>query len=149
MLRIFLSVIIFFVAQWGHSEDCNYDFIGRHLIVSYIGCDSQALCAEGVLEAKMLEAAKASGLSVLSTSSYKFEPQGMTQVLLLSESHASIHTYPEHNACFVDLFTCGTSADNDSFQKILANYLQPEKVEARLISRGEGIEELTLKSRKY
>ena len=52
-------------------------------------------------------AAVASGANVVQTISKKFEPQGVTVICLLSESHISIHTWPEEGKAAVDVYTCG------------------------------------------
>jgi S-adenosylmethionine decarboxylase len=52
-------------------------------------------------------AAAASGATVVQTISKKFEPQGVTVICLLSESHISIHTWPEEGKAAVDVYTCG------------------------------------------
>jgi S-adenosylmethionine/arginine decarboxylase-like enzyme len=65
----------------------------------------------------------------------------LTMVFLLSESHASIHTYPEHGACFVDLFTCGNKCSGEKFDQALREYLKPAHVTARVLIRDEGIAE--------
>jgi S-adenosylmethionine decarboxylase len=62
--------------------------------------------------------------------------------ILLSESHASIHTYPEHGKCFVDLFTCGDSCSNHIFNEELQKYLKPKKVAAMVLIRDDNITEL-------
>ena len=54
-------------------------------------------------------AAIASGATVLKTVSHKFEPQGITAICLLSESHVSAHTWPEKGESAVDFFTCGNT----------------------------------------
>jgi S-adenosylmethionine decarboxylase len=61
--------------------------------------------------------------------------------LLLSESHAAIHTYPEHNACFVDLFTCGDHCHNEPFDRVLREYLKPGAVQSKVLIRDEAFTE--------
>ena len=107
-----------------------------------MGCNQEALSNEHVLKEKMKEAAAASGVTILSSSDHHFEPSGVTQVLLLSESHASIHTYPEFDSCFVDLFTCGTDFQMDKFDQILTEYLKPKKASHKLLMRQESCEEV-------
>ena len=56
-------------------------------------------------------AVRESGLTVLDEGFYKFSPYGFTCFLLLSESHASVHAWPEHGYCAIDLFTCNLTMD--------------------------------------
>lgn len=90
----------------------------------------------------MNRAVKASGATVLNATAHVFPPNGLTAVYLLSESHASIHTYPEHRACFVDLFTCGDHCSADKFHEELQSYLKPDEVEAKTFSRHKSLEEI-------
>jgi S-adenosylmethionine decarboxylase proenzyme len=94
--------------------------------------------------AAMDRAVEASGATILNRTHHVFPPDGLTAVYLLSESHASIHTYPEFGACFVDLFTCGDHCSPVGFDQILREYLGPSEVNARLFLRHEGVEETTL-----
>ncbi len=113
----------------------EFEFSGRHLLASYSGCDPGAIRDVKGLSAAMLAAVKASGATLLSASDHIFPPDGMTAVLLLSESHASIHTYPEHNSCFVDIFTCGTTCKVEAFDAVLRSFLRPRKHSRRIIAR--------------
>lgn len=60
------------------------------------------------LEALAVAAARNGGATVLDVLRHKFDPQGVSLVLLLAESHLSVHTWPEAGECYVDVFTCGT-----------------------------------------
>ncbi|MBI3508880.1 MAG: S-adenosylmethionine decarboxylase, partial [Chlamydiia bacterium] len=82
-------------------------------------------------------AVQQSGATVLDSARYVFTPNALTMVYLLSESHASIHTYPEYNACFVDLFTCGNKCSAERFDAALRAYLKPRNVNARMFERTE------------
>ena len=79
----------------------------------------------------------ASGATILQSVRHVFEPDGMTAVVLLSESHASIHTYPEHRACFVDIFTCGSRCEVEAFDGVLRDFLKPRTATRRIIQRYE------------
>jgi len=65
-------------------------------------CNDMEFCAEVIIEAIIRSKCK-----LLQLATHKFLPQGLTIVALLSESHLSVHTYPEHNYMAVDIFTCG------------------------------------------
>jgi S-adenosylmethionine decarboxylase len=113
----------------------SYEFIGRHMIAEYYGCEKEAIYNNKKLKKVMIAAAKASGATLLKSVEYRFLPHGYSFVILLSESHASIHTYPELRACFVDLFTCGTRCDSSKFENVLRAYLRPERAKSKVIER--------------
>lgn len=113
-----------------------HDFIGTHFLASYCDCNLDRLTDLKELEIVMIEASNSSGATVLDSLHYIFEPDAMTLVILLSESHASIHTYPEYSSCFVDLFTCGDSCDYRNFHAVLMDYLQPDSISTHVFLRG-------------
>jgi S-adenosylmethionine decarboxylase proenzyme len=119
-----------------------YDFRGKHFLASYLECDQEVLKDPEAMKTVMLEAAKECGATVLDYTAYVFPGNGLTMVIMLSESHASIHTYPEHNACFVDLFTCGERANHEIFNQVLQNHLQSKKVNHKVFLRHQDVEEL-------
>jgi S-adenosylmethionine decarboxylase len=81
--------------------------MGKHFLLNLYGCSSVLLNNEHFLVDLMENAAIASGATVLKTVFHKFDPQGITAICLLSESHISIHTWPEENKASADIFTCG------------------------------------------
>lgn len=143
MLRNSLLVFISFF-QIIHAEE--YYFKGQHFVASYLDCNNATLSDPVHLMLAMDNAVKASGATILNRSSYIFEPDGLTVVYLLSESHASLHTYPEHGRCFVDLFTCGDSCSAEKFHQALQSYLEPKEVSAKLFIRGEQVEEIAFQN---
>ncbi len=113
----------------------QYQFFGRHLLAQYYECDPAALSDPRQLAAAMKQATLASGATILGELDYTFTGNGYSMVILLSESHASIHTYPEYNACFVDLFTCGQKCSAERFDAALRAYLKPKRVASKLEER--------------
>lgn len=81
---------------------------GTHYLVDIHSCDEKILDDVEYLSKLLEAAAELSGATVLQTRSHKFEPQGVTAFCLLSESHISIHTWPEEKTAAIDMFTCGT-----------------------------------------
>lgn len=117
------------------SEE-EFEFGGRHLIASYIECEPERLRSYRDLDKAMRRAIEASGATVMKDSRHIYENGGMTIVYLLSESHASIHTYPEHNSCFVDIFTCGYVCDPMKFHEGMIEYFNPKTTTKKLTNRG-------------
>lgn len=132
-----MKKILFFISLVVLLQGENYQFYGNHFIANYTGCNLEALEDVERLASVMEEAIRASGATILSTAQHRFSPAGFTMMLLLSESHASIHTYPEHRACFIDLFTCGESCDRRLFEEKIEEYLQPVRKEKQYIIRKE------------
>ena len=122
------------------SEE-KYEFIGKHLMANYIGCDHNALVNFEKLEEALVEACTKGKATVLTTSKHIFPPDGFSMLLLLAESHASIHTYPEYDSCFVDFFTCGTTCSPEIFNEVLKKYLKPRKSIDKIYLREETIKE--------
>jgi len=79
----------------------------KHILFTLYECDVELLDDRMYIENMMFEAATASNATFLNTVSHKFEPQGVTAVTLLAESHISIHTWPEEGMAVCDIFTCG------------------------------------------
>ena len=74
--------------------------------------------------------------NVVETAVHRFEPQGMTLVYILSESHFTIHTYPEHNYLSMDLYICNPEYDLAGFGDTLVNLVKPVHYNAALDVRG-------------
>ncbi|QVL56916.1 MAG: adenosylmethionine decarboxylase [Simkaniaceae bacterium] len=133
MRKLFFLIVCSFGILF--AEECDYAFQGKYFIASYYGCSQEPLLDKEGLQRAMLIAAEASGAGVLKYVDYHFDGGGYTLTILLSESHASIHTYPEHNACFVDLFTCGERCSHEDFNEVLTNFLKPADAHIRSIER--------------
>ena len=81
--------------------------MGKHYLLNLYDCPFDLLDNERFLFDLMEIAAESSGATIIQTISKKFDPQGVTVVSLLSESHISIHTWPEEGKAACDIFTCG------------------------------------------
>lgn len=81
--------------------------MGKHYLLNLYGCSFVLLNDEHFLMDLLENAAIASGATVIQTIFKKFDPQGVTVICLLSESHISIHTWPEEGKAAVDVYTCG------------------------------------------
>ncbi|CAM3501142.1 adenosylmethionine decarboxylase [Marinicrinis lubricantis] len=116
----------------------EYSTFGRHVAVDTWGVQFELLNNAEWLEAQMVEAAEASGATVLSVQSKQFEPQGATVLVMLSESHLSIHTYPEKGFAAIDCYTCGETVDPQIAIDVMVSVLKPEKIYAKKLVRGLG-----------
>jgi S-adenosylmethionine decarboxylase len=89
------------------------------------------------LERILIESAKKSGNIPLKFSYHKFNPHGLTGVLLLAESHISFHSWPEFGYLAIDIFSCGKNTKPEKALNYLKRVLKPKKVEVFIIKRGE------------
>ena len=135
-----MKFFLFFLTAILSAEE--FRFSGKHFIASYLDCDLKSLGnLDGLIQA-MDKAVAASGATILDKTPYVFPPNGLTIVYLLSESHASLHTYPELGTCFVDLFTCGDLCSAERFHEVLKDYLQPAQINARYFLRDRDVKEV-------
>jgi S-adenosylmethionine decarboxylase len=86
----------------------------------------------------MRQATTETGLTTLHSYFYGFSRGGVTGMILLKESHISIHTWPEHNYAAVDVFTCGSRKDAFQVYRSLVESLQPQHVNKEEIRHGIG-----------
>ena len=85
--------------------------LGEHYICDLSNCNREVLFDPERAYALFSRAVKESGLTVVDEGFYKFSPHGFTCFLLLAESHASLHAWPEYGYCAIDLFTCAIGKD--------------------------------------
>lgn len=111
--------------------------IGKHITVDMYGCSFESLDNMDFVKNAMLTAVNEAQMTLLDFTSHKFEPQGLTALALLAESHMSIHTYPELGYAAVDVFTCGDHSRPDKAVAILKDFLKPTKVKTTNIRRGD------------
>ena len=91
----------------GYKGNPNDEVVGKHCILELYDCDPKLLDDEKFIHKMMKSAAKGANMQFLDFVSHEFEPQGVTALALLGESHMSIHTWPELGYAMVDVLTCG------------------------------------------
>lgn len=111
------------------------DTRSRHLLVEYHGCNRAMLDDLQGIEALMRVAAKAAGTTIVSSVFHPFTPQGVSGVVVIEESHLSIHTWPEHGYASVDFFTCG-DGEPERAHEVLREGLEATRSEVLVIDRG-------------
>jgi S-adenosylmethionine decarboxylase len=111
------------------------DTFGQHLLVEYHGCDVQTLDSVQAIERLMNRAAEAAGATVVTSTFHRFAPQGVSGVVVIEESHLSIHTWPECGYAAVDFYTCG-DCEPERAHEILAGALAAARSEIMQVHRG-------------
>ena len=109
--------------------------LGKHFLLELKDCDREVLNDIGFLKNTLLVAASEAGATVLGESFHQFSPQGVSGVVVIAESHLTIHTWPEYEYAAIDLFVCGTINPHLAVP-VLEDGFQPHKIEVREFKRG-------------
>lgn len=104
------------------------NYVGKHWLVDLITFDKSLLEKVDLVKEKILEISQKSSLNILKTAFHQFEPEGVTGILLLTESHLSIHTWPEKNLVTLDLFSCNEKFDFENFLELLKKAFRAKEV---------------------
>lgn len=110
--------------------------LGRHSIIEYYGCPSEIMNNLEVIEQAFLTAARKMGATIVASEFHQFNPYGISGMIIISESHLSIHTWPEYGYAAVDIFTCGEVIDPQVAHSILREALQSTQESVIEMRRG-------------
>ncbi|MBA4032477.1 MAG: adenosylmethionine decarboxylase [Planctomyces sp.] len=111
------------------------EHLGQHVIIELWGCNSGIDDAD-LMKQAMLDAVKAARATLLYIDVHKFDPQGVTGVAVLTESHLSVHSWPEHGYLAADVFTCGNTTRPVAAAEVLCQYFQPTQFDVQEVIRG-------------
>lgn len=111
--------------------------IGTHCLLELYGCSPELLDDHDFVVRTLRAAAERAGATWLNHASHRFTPQGVTAVGLLSESHISIHTWPEDGFATADVFTCGDVAMPEIACGVLREAFQCTRYEMKRIDRSQ------------
>ena len=93
--------------------------LGRHLLLELFDCDSESINNLEAVKSSLIEAAKRAQATIVDVVFHEFNPFGISGVVVIAESHLSIHTWPEYRYAAVDVFSCGEVLQPE----IAVNYL--------------------------
>lgn len=109
--------------------------LGKHCTLEIYGvCDSLLNNLE-FIDITMRNAAIKAGATILDSCFHQFKPQGVTLILLLSESHISIHTWPEKGCAAIDIYTCGLSNPEHAVWHCITEF-KPKEHSSNCFDRG-------------
>src|SRR5207253_9695567 len=93
--------------------------LGRHLLLEIFDCDPDAINSLEAVKGALIEAAKRAQATIVDVVFHEFNPFGISGVVVIAESHLSIHTWPEYRYAAVNVFSCGEVLQPE----IAVNYL--------------------------
>ena len=124
------------------------DIKSEHLLVELFGCDSEVLQSKVAVEKLLVKAALAANVTIVQSVFHRYSPQGVTGVVIIEESHLSIHTWPEYGYASVDFYTCGDGMPEKALAVIKAG-LQASRTESIFVDRGKSLDETAMSIRYH
>ena len=112
------------------------EVLGIHHIAELRDCNKDLLNNSNFISTSLREAVKYANATLIEEVKFEFTPQGVTAVCLLSESHISIHTWPEKFYAAVDIFTCGDHTSPERASEFLSNALECKNLNITILKRG-------------
>ncbi|CND47245.1 S-adenosylmethionine decarboxylase proenzyme precursor [Mycobacterium tuberculosis] len=121
------------------AEAFEFGFTGTHVLSDVTDVAAARITDNQLILDAVHRGVEESGATLCGVQYEEFEPVGMTAVFVLSESHVSVHTYPEQGSVFVDAFTCGTRCDPRRIVDALLRALGPCEHRTTVMHRGGGV----------
>lgn len=110
--------------------------LGNHYLIDYYGCNKDTLSVVKEIKKIMLEAGEIGNLHIVGEFFHQFEPYGVSGVLVLKESHFTIHTWPEYNYASVDLYLCDKTLKVEKIIEYLFIKLNAKNYNTKELYRG-------------
>lgn len=111
--------------------------LGTHILLEFWGCDPLVLTNSARIKEALDAAARASNAKVVTDFYHQFHPYGVSGVIIIEESHFSIHTWPEYGYAAIDLFYCAEEdIDIDTAIEVLRSHLKPTCINVIELKRG-------------
>ena len=111
--------------------------LGHHYLIELYACKGKTFQTTDQVRKAMLRCAEAAGITVLNQLFHAFSPHGVSGVLVISESHIAVHTWPEHGYIAVDLFSCNLQVDAETFIAACRKAFGAGRHEVKLVLRGD------------
>lgn len=110
--------------------------LGKHLIVELYGCSFERTNDPVEVEETLIQAVNLSNATIVKPVFHHFAPHGVSGVVVIAESHFTIHTWPEYGYCALDIFTCGDQIDSDASLRFLKQAFQAHNMSVMEVQRG-------------
>lgn len=110
--------------------------LGLHVLLDLEGCPENLLSDATRIRASLRKAAKLAGATIVGEAFHAFNPPGVSGVLLIAESHLSVHTWPSLGKATLDIYTCGETFDAVAASDLLTEFFEAERQLRTEIPRG-------------
>jgi S-adenosylmethionine decarboxylase len=110
--------------------------LGRHLLLELFDCDPAAINDLEAVKGALVEAARRAKATIVDVVFHEFNPFGVSGVVVIAESHLSIHTWPEYRYAAVDIFSCGEMLEPEVAASYLVEQFAAERTSAVELQRG-------------
>ena len=110
--------------------------LGRHLLLELFDCDLDAINNVEAVKGALIEAAKRAQATIVDVVFHEFNPFGVSGVVVIAESHLSIHTWPEYRYAAVDIFSCGDILQPEIAARYLVEQFGAERTSVVEMQRG-------------
>src|SRR5438445_8592018 len=110
--------------------------LGRHLLLELFDCESDAITNVDAVKRALVEAAKRAHATIVDVVFHEFNPFGVSGVVVIAESHLSIHTWPEYRYAAVDIFSCGDILKPEVAASYLVQQFGAERASVVEMQRG-------------
>ncbi len=108
---------------------------GKHYLIDYSHCDSEIIKFLSTVRETLLRAVRDCGATLIDSQFHQFEPFGVSGVVLIAESHLSVHTWPEDGFAAADIFTCGEMNPDVAIDRIQRDF-KAQDVSVKVLVRG-------------
>ncbi len=118
--------------------------LGIHYIVDYYECNNKYLTSVSKVNNIMKNASKIGKFSVVKSCFHQFLPCGVSGVMVLKESHLTIHTWPEYQYAAIDIFLCDININIDKVVEYLSSVFETNNYKIKKIERGKILTEIKI-----
>lgn len=120
------------------------DTKGIHLILDIWGAASSSLSDLEYIKSSLLNAARLSGTTIIGHKFHRFKPKGVSGIVLIAESHISIHTWPERGYASIDIYTCGNKCFPEKAVSMILQAFACQKSDLIKVERGLPLKEMQI-----
>ena len=110
--------------------------LGKHFLVELYDCDQNIINSKEEMETIMRAIAINCKTTIIDTKFHHFSPHGISGVILIAESHLTVHTWPEYKYVALDFFTCNIELDLITDLDMIKKLFKAKDAKATLINRG-------------